>query len=1166
MSTVNALSFNTTDYMTKTVFGLKVSTQPVLTEIYPGYQIQYYTVVFPNATFRAAGSTLKNTDFTVKNSNFYGFSVFNATLTTYNVSRQVVDLAQSCDADGFCIQNNVTRTVYDAGVAVNADKQADFSKVSGNTWLLAVNTTAFKSGSFDFTVAGVNIDPEVWSTGNLVAANTVYTLQNNLSLTDYTLKVAQIANWTGTPANGTVAGVQSMYGTQYNVTENSGAAPVLTIGFNFTNVNVNFNQISLFTWYYGSNTHVVNVDLLNNNGTWVTFGRLWNNTVFGWWNYTISDPASYVSNGNVTARLYHSSSGTGTHYISLDYAVLMNNETPARAALNVTAVNVTIDCNGYWINGNATLGSYGVWSNKNNITVKNCNFNGLARSVYFNASYGLFYNNSFLIPANNTASVYYYDGLMLDGGSFSNVSYNNFLENLAGPKNSSTSPYNPASLLLSLSKSNIIAFNTFNTTANDAVPIYLILGSSHNLVYNNSILAKGVGGYGIFVSSSTNNNSIFLNNVTTRGNTAYGVYVYSGSNNNSIYLNNITTTASSSGFGLQAQSSIINLTVYSNVFWTNGSLSHGISLNGASNSTIFSNNVTVASSNTKALLLQNAVNNSFFLNNFTSISVSGASLSQYSTSSANYWSNYFFAATSTSNVIELGQNGAGSTGNNTGTFTNDTFVCQTCNNTMWINQSSSATLTNVTFNRSSSMNVGVDAQFRNTNITFNWPVRLNLTFTGNSSPAVGVWVNATNSNGTLQSNLTDSNGIVLFQVLEFTNKTNSTGTFSLNYTPFQFDVLNYTTNASVTVANYTIVNWLNANLNYDFSNVSIVETQGNLNSTSNFYDTNFTNYDYLARSKTFNKTLTDVNYTQVYSYPNGVLYNSNPATVWYNVNLPARSTVTYRILATPTVITVNETVTTNYTNIIFSFNFTNPDALANQNKLYNYTLPLGLSLNQITSYPNATIYQNGEYYILGFNVTLAPNSSAVITVLTTHITVYTTTSSGELTNATMYFNTNFTNNDPYTTQTIAYNRSLPSGILYDGQILSYPDGTLYQTGGTFIIGYNVTLAPSETKGYQIITEKIYSYQDITNSLNNLIPMEFYTYAASVVLAIIAVALYVTAYYLSNKLLAIISSTLFILNGIFLFQIQAGTTTLIGNGLALITALTGIAILWDTLRN
>jgi parallel beta-helix repeat protein len=116
--------------------------------------------------------------------------------------------------------------------------------------------------------------------------------------------------------------------------------------------------------------------------------------------------------------------------------------------LNITAENVTLDCQGRSITGSGkSNGERGVYSNQPNTTVKNCNISQFEYAIYPDgSSYGqilnntltsnydgvYLYNSSYRQILNNTLGSNEY-GLDLDYESdYNNVTYNNFTNNWEG--------------------------------------------------------------------------------------------------------------------------------------------------------------------------------------------------------------------------------------------------------------------------------------------------------------------------------------------------------------------------------------------------------------------------------------------------------------------------------------------------------------------------------------------------------------------------------------------------------------------------------------------------------------------------------------------------------------------------------------------------------------
>ena len=79
---------------------------------------------------------------------------------------------------------------------------------------------------------------------------------------------------------------------------------------------------------------------------------------------------------------------------------------------NVTAANVTLNCNGFSITGTNATGTYGIYSTKSNTTIRNCNISNFSEGIRFNGS-----TDSSAINNNITDSFTNGDGIHLIGGT-----------------------------------------------------------------------------------------------------------------------------------------------------------------------------------------------------------------------------------------------------------------------------------------------------------------------------------------------------------------------------------------------------------------------------------------------------------------------------------------------------------------------------------------------------------------------------------------------------------------------------------------------------------------------------------------------------------------------------------------------------------------------------
>ncbi|MFA5797797.1 MAG: LamG-like jellyroll fold domain-containing protein, partial [Candidatus Woesearchaeota archaeon] len=289
---------------------------------------------------------------------------------------------------------------------------------------------------------------------------------------------------------------------------------------------------------------------------------------------------------------------------------------------DIAASNITIDCQGTTITGSNTTGSYGIYSNGVNTTIKNCNISNFQRGVYFNgATNGAIQNNN----VTTTQSGDWYGGgyaILLHGSSNNNIiSSNNFTAPAFAMLINGSSSYNQITQnsITSLG-SHAITFQSstqYNTISGNnlsgAGGIAAQSSTSYNTITNNKIVMSG--SYGIDLSFSANNNNITNNNITGSG---YGIDFWAGAHNNNIINNSITST------NTHAIYSRVNWDHNNNNAFTNNTLTAAgivINLYNLTNSSFIRNTIISSSQTTTLVQLDaNSGGNTFYWNNFTSTS------------------------------------------------------------------------------------------------------------------------------------------------------------------------------------------------------------------------------------------------------------------------------------------------------------------------------------------------------------------------------------------------------------------------------------------------------------------------------------------------------------------------------------------------------------------
>ncbi|MCX6770812.1 MAG: S8 family serine peptidase, partial [Candidatus Micrarchaeota archaeon] len=426
-------------------------------------------------------------------------------------------------------------------------------------------------------------------------------------------------------------------------------------------------------------------------------------------------------------------------------AYTMNNSSSINWAncFNVTAVNVTLDCNGFSITGNNSTNTYGIYSNMFNTTVKNCNISNFATGIFFNGSangtidntsisttqavsgndgYGInLINNSnyttitnsgisnagsgiYINPASNVTidckgrsiigrnisnGIYSASpGTMVKNCIVSSFIYDVYFDGGAtGGLITNTSATTGASGgrgIYLASNSNIVVANSTSAVLS-GIAIYLS-GSSNNTLSN--INASTTTGYGIYLSGSSNNTLSGIN-ATATATSGIGIDLASSSNNNT--LSNLTATATS-GKGIMLESnfnSLSNLTATA----TDGK---GIYISSSSNNTLSSLNAATTGSAGYGIYLAGSNNNTLSSLNATASGSVGVAIGLYSRANSNVLSGINARATNAGNgnraiVISDSSNNTISSLNATAIDHNAISVLSNANNNTIANSTATAT-------------------------------------------------------------------------------------------------------------------------------------------------------------------------------------------------------------------------------------------------------------------------------------------------------------------------------------------------------------------------------------------------------------------------------------------------------------------------------------------
>ncbi len=266
---------------------------------------------------------------------------------------------------------------------------------------------------------------------------------------------------------------------------------------------------------------------------------------------------------------------------------LQNDVQASNTCFNISANNVTLNCQGYSISHDLGSGGYGLISNYNLTKVFNCIFPGNLTNSTQNYEYNIYLNQSFNsnIYNNNFTSL---SGIIyLFNSSFINISNNilshppvasngnpllnlNYSSNLVLYNNNFTSKSQSNMLSLYGIFNNISIFNSHFLGSSDILVPYPSAFSINNAtasnlsIYNNSFYRSSIG-FGNIQFDSSQIINLYLSNSTFFNTTIS----YSGNNvfiNNFILTNNIFSNATSYNSAPFYLYNLFNFTIENNIF------------------------------------------------------------------------------------------------------------------------------------------------------------------------------------------------------------------------------------------------------------------------------------------------------------------------------------------------------------------------------------------------------------------------------------------------------------------------------------------------------------------------------------------------------------------------------------------------------------------------
>jgi len=316
--------------------------------------------------------------------------------------------------------------------------------------------------------------------------------------------------------------------------------------FNVSNINytVYDNEISR-CWYS------------NNSGLWNSTTQ---SSAVNWTNVlTSAGPNTLTVYCNDSENNVGQSSTTFTNTICHDmstageyYTLPANTSLSAGnfACFNVSAANVSINCNGYSINGASDINTFGIYSNQYNTTIENCIIYNFSTGIYFNG-----FNKAGVSGISGACK----GGVGACGGTIKNTT-------VLGIYPFASYPDGLGILLWNGSCNNQIINSKANVS--DGHGIVILNGSSNNNIINSSGISKN--DFGIMISQNSNNNLILRSNGTSSSDN--GIIIDTSHYNQILDSKGMTTDSASSGSGIYI--------IYSD--WNNISNSKGTTMTSTS--------------------------------------------------------------------------------------------------------------------------------------------------------------------------------------------------------------------------------------------------------------------------------------------------------------------------------------------------------------------------------------------------------------------------------------------------------------------------------------------------------------------------------------------------------------------------------------------------------
>ena len=368
-----------------------------------------------------------------------------------------------------------------------------------------------------------------------------------------------------------------------------------TYGITFSPLNT-FFSISSFGEYPGLNGSIDELMIFNRSLSETEIFALYNsqsnifNTTFsdlqeGQHNYTvyaIDEAGNYNTSGErnfiVDAEVV-GENACGTLSTANTIYTLTQNVSSQGTCFLIDRPNITLDCNGYWINYsiNGVADTYGVYTNQFNTTIKNCN----------------------IVDGNWETVSETREGIYLD------IAENCTLFNNTVTTNTSLAIF--------------VNSNWNNITRNKAMSGFggISIAGTHNILIENlGNCTAVVAWYGAGISVSNIYNTLINN---TAGSTSYALSL-SGEANYTTLINNTAISSESTAFLINGADNIIVVNQIAHGYF------YGIGIEGDSSNNLFRDCINISGSDVEDIGLGSdpgAINNTFLNCSYTTESVTG---------------------------------------------------------------------------------------------------------------------------------------------------------------------------------------------------------------------------------------------------------------------------------------------------------------------------------------------------------------------------------------------------------------------------------------------------------------------------------------------------------------------------------------------------------------